>query len=62
MNAIISNGDYTALVQLPVNRKQLAGALSYLGKNHASAYDIQYESTKKVEWTSSKTTEAEPNL
>ena len=31
MNAIISNGDYTALVQLPVDRKQLAGALSYLG-------------------------------
>ena len=42
MNAIISNGDYTARVQLPVERKQLAGALSYLGKNHASAYDIQY--------------------
>ena len=31
MNAIISNGDYTASVQLPVERKQLAGALSYLG-------------------------------
>ena len=42
MNAIISNGDYTASVQLPVERKQLAGALSYLGKNHASAYDIKY--------------------
>ena len=42
MNAIISNGDYTAYVQLPVERKQLAGALSYLGKNHASAYDIKY--------------------
>lgn len=42
MNAIISNGDYTATVQLPVERKQLAGALSYLGKNHASAYDIKY--------------------
>ena len=42
MNAIISNGDYTASVQLPVGRKQLAGALSYLGKNHASAYDIKY--------------------
>ena len=41
MNAIISNGDYTALVQVPVDRKQLAGALSYLGKNHASAYDIE---------------------
>ena len=41
MNAIISNGDYTASVQLPVERKQLAGALSYLGKNHASAYDIK---------------------
>ena len=42
MNAIISNGDYTASVQLPVERKQLAGALSYLGKNHSSAYDIKY--------------------
>ena len=42
MNAIISNGDYTTSVQLPVERKQLAGALSYLGKNHASAYDIKY--------------------
>ena len=42
MNAIISNGDYTASVQLPVERKQLAGALSYLGKNHASTYDIKY--------------------
>ena len=31
MNAIISNGDYTASVQLPVDRKQFAGALSYLG-------------------------------
>ena len=42
MNAIISNGDYTASVQFPVERKQLAGALSYLGANHASAYDIKY--------------------
>ena len=42
MNAIISNGDYTASIQLPVERKQLAGVLSYLGKNHASAYDIKY--------------------
>ena len=42
MNAIISNGDYTVSVQLPVEGKQLAGALSYLGKNHASAYDIKY--------------------
>ena len=39
MNAIISNGDYTASIQLPVERKQLAGALSYLGKNHASAVE-----------------------
>ena len=29
MIAIISNGDYTARVQLPVERRQLAGALSY---------------------------------
>ena len=41
MNAIISNGDYTAHIQLPVDQKQLAGALSYLGANHASAYDIK---------------------
>ena len=47
MNAIISNGDYTASVQLPVERKQLAGALSYLGKNHASAYDIKYNEVNK---------------
>ena len=42
MNAIISNGNYTARVQLPVERRQLAGALSYLHANHASAYDIKY--------------------
>ena len=53
MNAIISNGDYTASVQLPVDRKQLAGALSYLGKNHASEYDIKYneESDKGLSFT-----------
>lgn len=53
MIAIISNGDYTAHIQLPVDRKQLAGALSYLGKNHASAYDIQYneESDKGLSFT-----------
>ena len=53
MNAIISNGDYTAIVQLPVDRKQLAGALSYLGKNHASAYDIYIVTQlrkKEVDW------------
>ncbi len=37
MNAIISNGNYTARVQFPVERRQLAGALSYLHANHASA-------------------------
>ena len=42
MNAIISNGDYTARVQLPVERRQLAGALSYLNANHTSAYEIKY--------------------
>lgn len=48
MIAIISNGDYTARVQLPVERKQLAGALSYLGANHASDYEIKYnEETDK---------------
>ncbi len=48
MNAIISNGDYTARVQLPVERRQLAGALSYLNANHASAYDIKYRCRKLV--------------
>ena len=47
MNAIISNGDYTALVQLPVDRKQLAGALSYLGANHTSDYDLRYNEENK---------------
>ena len=42
MNAIISRGDKTAHVQLPVERKQLAGALSYLGANHTSDYDLKY--------------------
>ena len=37
MNAIISKGDKTAHVQLPVERKQLAGALSYLGANHGGS-------------------------
>lgn len=31
MNAIISNDNYTARVQLPVERRQLSGALSYAG-------------------------------
>lgn len=53
MIAIISNGDYTACVQLPVERRQLAGALSYLGANHASAYEIKYneESDKGLSFT-----------
>ena len=53
MIAIISNGDYTAHIQLPVDRKQLAGALAYLGANHASAYDIKYneESDKGLSFT-----------
>ena len=53
MIAIISNGDYTARVQLPVERKQLAGALSYLGANHASDYEIKYneESDKGLFFT-----------
>ena len=42
MNAIISKGDRTAHVQLPVGRKQLSGALSYLGANHTSDYDLKY--------------------
>ena len=53
MKAIISNGDYTASVQLPVERRQLAGALAYLGANHASANEIKYneESDKGLSFT-----------
>ena len=47
MNAIISRGDKTAHVQLPVERKQLAGALSYLGANHTSDYDLKYNEENK---------------
>ena len=47
MNAIISKGDKTAHVQLPVERKQLAGALSYLGANHTSDYDLKYNAENK---------------
>ena len=47
MNAIISKGDKTAHVQLPVERKQLAGALSYLGANHTSDYDLKYNEENK---------------
>ena len=47
MNAIISKGDKTAHVQLPVERKQLAGALSYLGANHTSDYDLRYNEENK---------------
>ena len=47
MNAIISKGDKTAHVQLPVERKQLAGALSYLGANHTSDYDLKYYEKNK---------------
>ena len=42
MNAIISKGGKTAHIQLPVGRRQLAGALSYLGANHVTDYDIRY--------------------
>ena len=47
MNAIISKGDKTAHVQLPVERTQLAGALSYLGANHTSDYDLKYNEKNK---------------
>ena len=47
MNAIISRGDKTAHVQLPVGRKQLSGALSYLGANHTSDYDLKYNEENK---------------
>ena len=47
MNAIISKGDKTAHVQLPVERKQLSGALSYLGANHTSDYDLKYNEENK---------------
>ena len=40
MNAIISKGGKTAHVQLPVGRRQLAGALAYLGEYHANEYDL----------------------
>ncbi len=42
MIAIISNGNYTAQLQFPAERRQIAGVLSYLGANHASDYDIKY--------------------
>ena len=47
MNAIISRGDKTAHVQLPVERKQLSGDLSYLGANHTSDYDLRYNEKNK---------------
>ena len=47
MNAIISKGDRTAHIQLPVGRKQLSGALSYLGANHTSDYDLKYNEENK---------------
>ena len=47
MNAIISRGDKTAHVQLPVGRKQLSGALSYLGANHTSDYNLRYNEENK---------------
>ncbi|MBE6653052.1 MAG: hypothetical protein E7610_06525, partial [Ruminococcaceae bacterium] len=47
MNAIISRGNKTAHVQLPVGRKQLSGALSYLGANHTSDYDLKYNEENK---------------
>ena len=47
MIAIISKGGKTAHVQLPVGRKQLSGALSYLGANHTSDYDLKYNEENK---------------
>ena len=52
MNAIISKGGKTAHVQLPVGRRQLAGALAYLGEYHANEYDLAYNvETIKVSLT-----------
>ena len=41
MIAIISKGGKTAHVQLLAEQKQLAGALVYLGENHASDYELK---------------------
>ena len=47
MIAIISKSGKTALVQLPAEQKQLAGALVYLGANHTSDYDLKYNEENK---------------
>ena len=49
MNAIISKGGKTAHVQLPAEQKQLAGALVYLGENHASDYELKYNEENRVD-------------
>ena len=54
MNAIISKGDKTAHVQLPIERKQFAGALSYLGANHTSDYDLRYSDIMRKTKTDSR--------
>ena len=48
MIAIISKGGKTAHVQLPAEQKQLAGALVYLGENHASDYELKYNEENRV--------------
>ena len=48
MNAIISKGGKTAHVQLPAEQKQLAGALVYLGENHASDYELKYNEENRA--------------
>lgn len=42
MTATISKDGKTVQIQLPVSRRQLAGALSYLGADHASEFDLKY--------------------
>ena len=48
MNAIISKGEKTAYVQLPVGRKQLAGALSFLGANQTGDYELKYNEENRA--------------
>ena len=48
MIAIISKGGKTAHVQLPAEQKQLAGALVYLGENHASDYELKYNEENRA--------------
>ncbi len=47
MTATISEDGKTVQIQLPVGRRQLAGALSFLRTNYVFEYDLNFNEKSK---------------